>query len=158
MLKYIYFGLILLIITGCGTKNTTVVLDPETIIVEKALKLRNDFENNIGHKVYFAFDSATLSNEAKSQLERQARWLVLHTNVIAKIEGHCDERGAKAYNYALGLRRADAARKYLISLGVDEDRLSIVSYGKERPEVREHNKNAWKLNRRAVSVVIIKVL
>jgi peptidoglycan-associated lipoprotein len=116
--------------------------------------LRSDFEKNIGNKVYFAFDSAILSQEAKDRLKKQAEWLVAHSNVIATIEGHCDERGSRNYNLALGLRRAEAAEKFLITQGIDQRRLTVVTYVKDKPEVEGHNKNAWRLNRRAVAIII----
>jgi peptidoglycan-associated lipoprotein len=138
------------------TKKPVVIPEHNTVIQDEGI-LRSEFEKNIGNKVYFAFDSAILSPEAKDRLKKQSEWLVTRSNVIATIEGHCDERGSKNYNLALGLRRAEAAERFLIAQGVDKSRLTIVTYGKDRPEVEGHNKNAWRLNRRAVAIIISKV-
>lgn len=147
--------LILFILSSCTIKKTVVIPEHNTVIKDEGI-LRSEFEKTIGNKVHFAFDSAILSQEAKDRLKKQAEWLVAHSNVIATIEGHCDERGSKNYNLALGLRRAKAAERFLIAQGVDKSRLTIVTYGKDRPEVEGHNKNAWRLNRRAVAIIISK--
>ena len=147
--------LILFTLSSCTTKKPIVISEHNAVIKDESI-LRSEFEKNVGNKVYFAFDSAILSAEAKDRLKKQAEWLVAHSNVIATIEGHCDERGSKNYNLALGLRRAEAAERFLIAQGVDKSRLTIVTYGKDRPEVEGHNKNAWRLNRRAVAIIIIK--
>lgn len=147
--------LILLTLSSCTTKKPIVISEHNAVIKDESI-LRSEFEKNVGNKVYFAFDSAILSAEAKDRLKKQAEWLVAHSNVIATIEGHCDERGSKNYNLALGLRRAEAAERFLIAQGVDKSRLTIVTYGKDRPEVEGHNQNAWRLNRRAVAIIISK--
>jgi peptidoglycan-associated lipoprotein len=146
--------LILFTLSSCTTKKPIVISEHNAVIKDKSI-LRSEFEKNVGNKVYFAFDSAILSPEAKDRLKKQAEWLLAHSNVIATIEGHCDERGSKNYNLALGLRRAEAAERFLIAQGVDKSRLTIVTYGKDRPEVEGHNKNAWRLNRRAVAMIVI---
>lgn len=145
--------LILFTLSSCTTKKPIVISEHNAVIKDESI-LRSEFEKNVGNKVYFAFDSAILSAEAKDRLKKQAEWLVAHSNVIATIEGHCDERGSKNYNLALGLRRAEAAERFLIAQGVDKSRLTIVTYGKDRPEVEGHNQNAWRLNRRAVAIII----
>lgn len=99
--------------------------------------------------VYFDYDSSVLKPEAKLKLERAATWLKRNAKVNVQVEGHCDERGTNEYNLALGERRALAARRYLISLGVDPDRIFTISYGEERPAVEGHGEWAWKFNRRA---------
>jgi peptidoglycan-associated lipoprotein len=147
--------LILFTLSSCTIKKPVIIPEHNTVIQDEGI-LRNEFEKAIGNKVYFAFDSAILSQEAKDRLKKQAEWLLAHPNVIATIEGHCDERGSKNYNLALGLRRAEAAEKFLIAQGIDKTRLTVVTYGKDRPEAEGHNKNAWKLNRRTVTVIITK--
>ena len=112
-----------------------------------------DFVLNVGDRVFFAFDKYNLTPEARRTLERQAAWLQRFPSVTATIEGHCDERGTREYNLALGERRANAAKAYLVALGVDANRLSTISYGKERPEALGSNEAAWAQNRRAVTVV-----
>ena len=99
--------------------------------------------------VYFEYDQARLSDEARAILEKHALWLQNHRPAKVAIEGHCDERGTVDYNLALGEQRARATRDYLVSLGVAGDRLTTVSYGKERPLDPASNEAAWSRNRRA---------
>lgn len=145
--------LILFTLSSCTTKKPVVIPEHNNVIQDEGI-LRSEFEKSVGNKVYFTFDSAVLSQEAKDRLKKQAEWLLARSNVIATIEGHCDERGSRNYNLALGLRRAEAAERFLIAQGVDKTRLTVVTYGKDRPEAEGHNKNAWKLNRRTVTVII----
>lgn len=98
--------------------------------------------------IYFDYDKSTLKAEAKAQLEKSADWLKKNPKVNCRIEGHCDERGTNEYNLSLGERRALSARRYLMSLGVNPDRLFTISYGEERSAVEGHDESAWKLNRR----------
>jgi peptidoglycan-associated lipoprotein len=99
--------------------------------------------------IYFEYDSAALSDEARATLERHAQWLQSRRDVRVFVEGHCDERGTVDYNLALGEQRARAARDYLVSLGVAADRLRVVTYGKERPLDPAHTEAAYAKNRRA---------
>lgn len=112
-----------------------------------------DLTQNVGDRVFFGYDSSALSAEAQNTLERQAEWLKQHSDVNVTVEGHCDERGTREYNLALGERRASAAKKYLVGLGIPSSRISTISYGKERPAVIGSGDSAWSQNRRAVSVV-----
>ena len=104
--------------------------------------------------VYFDFDKSDLRQDARNALTKNAETL-LKSNRTAKIkiEGHCDERGSAEYNLALGERRATSALQYLVTLGVKPDRLSIISYGKEKPAVQGHDEEAWAKNRRAEFVI-----
>ena len=99
--------------------------------------------------VFFDFDSYSLSSEAKGTLDANANELKRVTAAAVTIEGHCDERGTKAYNLALGEKRANAAKDYLVALGVNGSRITTVSYGKERPFDDGHDESAWAKNRRA---------
>lgn len=112
-----------------------------------------DLEVNIGDRVFFDFDKSNLSPEARTSVERWAAWLKTYPANKVVVEGHADERGTREYNLALGERRADSARDYLVSLGVDSNRVKIVSFGKERPAVPGSNESAWAQNRRAVVVI-----
>lgn len=103
--------------------------------------------------VYFAFDLAELRPEAREQLGQNASWLRDNPDYRAVIEGHADERGTNEYNLALGERRANAAKTYLVSLGIAADRLTTVSYGEERPVCTEPDESCWQRNRRAHFVV-----
>jgi peptidoglycan-associated lipoprotein len=99
--------------------------------------------------IHFEYDSANLTDQARSTLEKHALWLQNHRAAKVLVEGHCDDRGTVEYNLALGEKRARAARDYLASLGVASDRLRTVSYGKERPLDTGNNEAAWAANRRA---------
>ncbi|MCI0452618.1 MAG: peptidoglycan-associated lipoprotein Pal, partial [Candidatus Latescibacteria bacterium] len=99
--------------------------------------------------VFYDFDQYSLTSEAKGTLEANARELKRVGDAGITIEGHCDERGTKAYNLALGDKRANAAKDYLVSLGVTASRITTVSYGKERPFDAGHDESAWAKNRRA---------
>jgi len=112
-----------------------------------------DFVVNVGDRVFFAFDSSELTAEARTTLEKQAFWLRKYPQSTVTIEGHCDERGTREYNLALGERRAAAARDYMVSLGVDPSRVATISYGKERPAVPGSTEEAWAQNRRSVTVI-----
>jgi peptidoglycan-associated lipoprotein len=112
-----------------------------------------DLEQNVGDRVFFGFDSTTLDEQARATLQRQGTWLQQYPSVSATIEGHTDERGTREYNLALGERRASAAARYLSSLGVDEARLTTISYGKDRPANPGNDEAAWTENRRAVTVI-----
>lgn len=103
--------------------------------------------------ILFALDSYGLDEPARQILGAQAGWLAQNTNVRVTIEGHADERGTREYNLALGERRANAAKNFLAAQGVGADRMSIISYGKERPSVDGSNEDAWAKNRRAVTMV-----
>jgi peptidoglycan-associated lipoprotein len=105
----------------------------------------NAFESE---KIYFDFDKADLKPAARAALEKKARFLQSNSSYSVNIEGHCDERGTNEYNLALGERRANAAKKYLTSLGISAGRITTISYGEERPFASGHNEAAWSQNRR----------
>jgi len=112
-----------------------------------------EFQQNIGDRVFFGFDRYDLTPEARAQLEQQAAWLKSYPQHRITVEGHCDERGTREYNLALGERRATSVKNYLVALGIDPNRIQTISYGKERPEVLGSNEAAWAQNRRAVTVL-----
>lgn len=130
--------------SGNGSTQGAVDVKPGT---------QEDLVVNIGDRVFFAFDSAVLSPEGQDVLTRQAQWLKTYPNLTVTIEGHCDERGTREYNLALGERRAVSVRKFLTGSGVPAERVSVISYGKERPVALGSNEDAWKQNRRGVTVV-----
>lgn len=115
--------------------------------------LVRDFETNAGDRVHFAYDRSDLTKEAHATIHRQAEWLKAHPSIRVSVQGHCDERGTREYNLALGERRAAAAKKGLEAHGIHADRLETVSYGKERPAVLGNDEAAYAKNRRAVSVL-----
>ena len=105
----------------------------------------------VGSTVYFDYDQSSLTSEAQATLDRQAAFLKASPSFRLVIEGHCDERGTREYNLALGDRRASAVRDYLVAKGINGSRLSTISYGKERPSVGGSNDTSYALNRRSVS-------
>ena len=112
-----------------------------------------DFVVNVGDRVFFDTDSSSLRPEGRATLDRQAQWLQQYQRYTVTIEGHADERGTREYNLALGARRAQAARDYLVSQGVAASRLRTISYGKERPIAVCNDESCWTQNRRAVTVL-----
>ena len=115
--------------------------DPKTALIK------------VGDRVLFGYDSSELDDEDRSVLDNQGKFLNQNPSLKVTIEGHCDERGTREYNLALGEKRASAVKDYLISVGINSDRISVVSYGKERPQVLGSNKAAWSMNRRSVTSI-----
>jgi peptidoglycan-associated lipoprotein len=114
---------------------------------------QQDLEASAGDRVFFAFDRSDITPESQEILTRQADWLRRYPNVTVTIEGHCDERGTREYNLALGERRAQAAKNVLVAAGIPASRISTISYGKERPIVVGSNEEAWAQNRVAITKV-----
>lgn len=114
---------------------------------------QEDLAVNAGDRVFFGYDSSEVDMEGQAVLQKQAEWLKQYPNVTITVEGHCDERGTREYNLALGERRAAAVKNYLAALGVDGNRVNTISYGKERPAVMGSNDAAWGRNRRGVTIV-----
>ncbi len=111
------------------------------------------FSQTIGDRVLFVIDTSTLTDEGKRTLDGQAQWLQTNSDYRAIVEGHADEQGTREYNLALGARRANAVREYLISKGVASGRLQTISYGKERPIEICASESCYRLNRRAVTII-----
>jgi peptidoglycan-associated lipoprotein len=122
--------------TGLGTEPVREAAAPESSVLEL-------------EKVFFEYDAYTLTPQTREILARNAEWLRQNPAARLTIEGHCDERGSDEYNLALGQRRADAVKSYLLSLGIAAERLSDISYGEERPAVAGADESAWSQNRRA---------
>lgn len=112
-----------------------------------------DFRQNVGDRVFFDTDQSTVREDGRATLNKQAEWLKKYTNYQITVEGHCDERGTREYNLALGERRANAARQYLIAQGIPAARIKTVSFGKERPDPVGSDEGAWARNRRAVTAL-----
>jgi peptidoglycan-associated lipoprotein len=112
-----------------------------------------DLVANVGDRVFFELDRSDITQEGRATLGRQAEWLKKYPNVSVTIEGHCDERGTREYNLALGERRAQAVKNYLVANGIPANRIQTVSFGKERPAVLGSDEAAWAQNRRGVTVV-----
>ena len=112
-----------------------------------------DLKANVGDRVFYDFDKAQVKAEGKDVLDRQSAWLGKYGSVNVQIAGNCDERGTEEYNIALGQRRANAARDYLVAKGVATGRITTISYGKDRPVALGSNEDAWKQNRNAITEV-----
>lgn len=150
-----------LAISGCATKRDRLPPDPMGTPGSMSGRANylpgspEDFvANTASDHIFFDTDRFDIDAEDVQILRSQAAWLTKYPNVRVTIEGHCDERGTRDYNLALGERRANAARNYLASLGVNPSRISTVSYGKERPEALGSDEASWARNRRAVSVTV----
>ncbi|HEY3637083.1 MAG TPA: peptidoglycan-associated lipoprotein Pal [Rhizomicrobium sp.] len=112
-----------------------------------------DFRVNVGDTVHFDYDKYDVTSEDRDILQRQAAWLQKYPQVHVTVEGHCDERGTREFNLALGARRANAVKDYLVSVGVPSSRMETISYGKERPICTDSNESCWAQNRRGVTTI-----
>ena len=126
--------------------STTGGEDLDTDAAKRAAE--QEMNQFLNEHIYFSFDSAALSAMAQATLKQKAAWLKANASAMVTIEGHCDERGTNEYNLALGERRAESARAYLVDLGISSSRLSTISYGEERPLDNRSNEEAWAKNRR----------
>ena len=143
---------VLLLLTACSSTkpaNNAGMSSSETIQPGS----KEDFRVNAGDRVFFDFDSSDIRPDGAATLQKQAAWLKRYSSVTLTIEGHCDERGTREYNLALGARRAAATKEYLIGQGISASRLETISYGKEKPMCVESNEGCWAQNRRGVSVI-----
>ncbi len=127
--------------------------DPAAMAGAAAPGSQQDFIVNVGDRVFFDTDSSELSQQARATLDKQAQWLNQYGRYAFIIEGHADERGTREYNIALGARRAQTVREYLVSRGVSAQRMRMISYGKERPVAVCDDISCWSQNRRAVTVL-----
>ena len=131
--------------SGSSTSSESVSSDIEPGSQE-------DLIVNVGDRIFFDYNSSDLDADAKELLQDQVAWIKQY-NVSITIEGHCDERGTREYNLALGEKRAQAVKNYLISMGIQPSNVSTISYGKERPAVVGSNDGAWSQNRRSVTTI-----
>jgi len=139
-------------VTASGSETSeTSETSAESINIEPGSQ--EDLIVNVGDRVFFNYDSSDLDGDAQELLQDQVAWLKQYSDVSIIVEGHCDERGTREYNLALGEKRAQSVKNYLISLGISSDRVSTISYGKERPAVVGSNDGAWAQNRRSVTIV-----
>jgi len=155
----------ILILAGCTTKPAATSTEPppagpptgaETGPVTESNIIpgsAQDLRVNVGDTVHFDYDRYDLHDQERGILQRQAAWLQKYPQVRVSIEGHCDERGTREYNLALGARRANAVKEYLVSLGVSAARVDTISYGKERPICTESTEDCWAQNRRGVTTI-----
>jgi len=134
--------------------RTTAVAEPPRVASSILPGSEQDFRVNVGDTVHFDLNKYQVQDNDKSLLQRQAAWLNKYPRVRVRIEGHCDERGTREYNLALGARRANAVKEYLAGQGVAIGRMETISYGKERPICTESNESCWSQNRRGVTTIV----
>lgn len=144
--KFLVTSCAVLLLAGCSGSKRGISSNVDT-------GLTADFERNVGDRVYFDFDKSHLRHDAQATLTRQSEWLKSHANIHVAVEGHCDDRGTREYNLALGERRAAAAAKFLEAHGIAKSRVETVSYGKDRPAVLGTGEEVWSKNRRSVTVL-----
>jgi len=137
-----------LAIAGCAKHN-----DQNLAGGNAAPGSQQDFVVNVGDRVFFETDSSELTDQARATLDKQSQWLNNYNRYSFTIEGHADERGTREYNIALGARRAETVRQYLVSRGIGAQRMRTISYGKERPVALCNDISCWSQNRRAVTVL-----
>ena len=139
--------------TTSASKSTANVSKGKSSLFGSSKQTPADKLISVGDRVLFDYDSSELSPEAKLTLDKQSRFLRANSDLTFTIEGHCDERGTREYNLALGEKRATAVRDYLVIEGISSDRVRVISYGKEKPAVVGSNDMAWSKNRRAVTTI-----
>ena len=138
-----------LILSACSTAKKSGNIDGDVYTGKETVKY---LASGVPDRVFFATNKSSLTTASRATLRKQATYLRKNKNLTVTIEGHADERGTREYNLALGERRANAAKDYLMTYGISSDRISVLSYGKERPVDSGSNPLAWSKNRRSVTV------
>ena len=170
--KFLISALLVLFVTACATKpkdsadssgsgssgSDSSISEDEGNITETSGSgivsgSQEDLIVNVGDRVFFGYDSSELDSDALELLQDQVAWLKQNSNVSVTIEGHCDERGTREYNLALGERRAYSVKSFLTSLGVEGSRISVISFGKEKLQSLESNEKAWAQSRTAITTL-----
>ena len=144
--------LLSLVLSACATQKAVKIdskIQGDVYTGTDSVKYLAD---GVKDRVFFATNESVLTTASRDTLRKQAAWLRKNSEVTVVLEGHCDERGTREYNLALGERRANAAKDYLMTYGIASDRISVISYGKERPVDSGSNPLAWSKNRRSVTV------
>ena len=161
---------VVILTVSCQKKTVALQNEPVAAAVEEEMKPTEeetfntsaDLQDNQSEKmeevvlqenIFFEFDKSVLSEAAREILITNGEWLRLNPDVAITIEGHCDERGTNDYNLALGDRRAESVKTFLLDLGIDASRLATITYGEERPAVPGHGETAWAKNRRAYFLI-----
>jgi len=148
----------LALLAGCASKPAEpppapAIAAPQPMAPSIVPGSQEDLVANVGDRVFYEFNKSTLTDEAQATLTKQASWLGKYPNVTVQLAGNCDERGTEEYNLALGNRRANAARDFLVARGVSAARITTISYGKDRPVALGSNDQAWAQNRNAITSV-----
>ena len=146
------------LLAACSPKPTEVAASTGSGIVAPTSGTpvpgsEEDLVANVGDRVFYALNTSTLSGDARSTLDHQSSWLGQYPQVSVQIAGNCDERGTEEFNLALGQRRANATRDYLVARGVSTARITTISYGKDRPTALGSDEDAWRQNRNAITSV-----
>ena len=138
-----------LVLTACATKKVQNQMQGDVYTGTDTVKY---LASGVADRVFFATNDSVLTTASRDTLRKQAEWLRKNSKINVVLEGHADERGTREYNLALGERRANAAKDYLMTYGISANRISVISYGKERPVDSGSNPLAWSKNRRSVTV------
>ena len=143
-----------LVLTACATKKTTTGQMPGQMQgdIYTGTDSVEYLASGVPDRVFFATNETVLTTASRETLRKQAAWLIKNSDINVVLEGHADERGTREYNLALGERRANSAKDYLMTYGISSERISVLSYGKERPVDSGSNPLAWSKNRRSVTV------
>ena len=141
-----------LALTACATKKTTTAGGQLQGDVYTGTDTVKELASGVPDRVFFATNETILTTASRETLRKQAAWLRKNSNINVVLEGHADERGTREYNLALGERRANSAKDYLMTYGISSNRISVLSYGKEKPVDSGSNPLAWSKNRRSVTV------
>ena len=145
--------LLSLVLSACATQQKTAKIDSQLQgDVYTGTDTVKYLADGVKDRVFFATNESVLTTASRDTLRKQAAWLRKNSEITVVLEGHCDERGTREYNLALGERRANAAKDYLMTYGVASNRISVISYGKERPVDSGSNPLSWSKNRRSVTV------
>ena len=137
------------LLSACATKKVSTQIQGDVYTGTDTVEY---LASGVADRVFFATNESVLTTAARETLRKQAAWLRKNSKITVVLEGHADERGTREYNLALGERRANAAKDYLMTYGISSDRISVLSYGKERPVDSGSNPLAWSKNRRSVTV------
>lgn len=141
------------LLAACANKNEAASTGTGAANAGPVPGSQEDLVANVGDRVFFDFDRSTLRSDARDTLDRQAGWLGKYPQVNVQVAGNCDDRGTEEYNLALGQRRANASRDYLVARGVAASRINTISYGKDRPTALGDNEQAWAQNRNTITSV-----
>ena len=134
------------------TDNTAQAIEMEEIELTVEERLASELVE-VGDRIFFGYDESIITDQSAETLQQQYQFLIRNPDLSITITGHCDERGTREYNLALGERRASSAKNYLISLGISSNRISVISYGKEKPAVEGHDETAWTQNRTTITFI-----
>jgi peptidoglycan-associated lipoprotein len=154
-LKLVGAFMAIALLAGCASTNTASTAGTGGAAVSSGPVpgSQEDLVANVGDRVFYAFDSSKLSTDAQGTLDRQSAWLAKYPQVSVLVAGNTDDRGTEEYNLALGQRRANSARDYLVAKGTASSRISTISYGKDRPTAVGDDEQAWAQNRNAITSV-----